>query len=316
MVPSVEKPQQTGPVELTIIMPCYNEEASLPVVLPPLLQLCAEQGWKLIAINDGSADRTGQVLQGFTQHACLDIITHKVNRGYGAAIATGIYFCETSHAVTIDADGQHSLDDIARLLAFQQAEDADLVIGQRVETGLPDVFRLIGKKIILFIARALFPQLKIKDLNSGFKLYKADIAKVLAPYCPESMAFSDIMTLMFVNNGLKVVEHPITVKKRLAGKSTISVKTAIDTVLEIITVVMLFKPLRFFIVLACIFFIGGLIQGVRYLLMGTGLSVAALLLLLTSIIMVTTGLLAEQNAILTRAALNNNYQIRIRGRSL
>jgi hypothetical protein len=107
-----------------------------------------------------------------------------------------------------------------------------------------------------------------------------------------------------------VVEHSITVKKRLAGKSTINIKTAIDTVLEIVTVVMLFKPLRFFAVLSSFLFLAGLFQGLRYLLMGTGLSVAALLLLMTSIIMFTTGLLAEQNAILTRAALSSNHQLR------
>lgn len=299
--------------DLTIIMPCYNEEASLPHVIPDALKLCAERGWKLIVINDGSTDRTEEILQGFFGSTCLQVITHKVNRGYGAAIASGIYFCETINAVTLDADGQHSFEDVAALLAFQKAEDADLVIGQRKEQGLPDIFRFIGKKIIFFLAKTLFSHLKIKDLNSGFKLYKVDIAKVLAPYCPESMAFSDIMTLMFVNNGLKVVEYPITVKKRLTGKSTISVKTAIDTVLEIVTLVMLFKPLRFFAVLSSLFFVAGLVHGIRYFLLGTGLSVAALLLLLTSIIMFTTGLLAEQNAILTRAALNINTKIR--GRS-
>jgi glycosyltransferase involved in cell wall biosynthesis len=302
--------QTAEKVELTIIMPCYNEESSLPVVLPPALQLCQQRNWKLIVINDGSTDRTGDVLLEFKNNPCLEVIAHKVNRGYGAAIATGIYYCQSTIAVTIDADGQHELDDISRLLAFQKAEDADLVIGCRIEQGMPDVFRLIGKKIILFIARALFPNLKTKDLNSGFKLYQVEIAKIMAPYCPESMAFSDVMTLMFVNNGLKVVEHQIKVNKRLGGKSTINLKTAIDTVLEIVTLIMLFKPLRFFAVISIIFFGAGVLLGLRFLLLDRGLSVAALLLLLTSIIMFTTGLLAEQNAILTRAALSTHYQIR------
>ena len=74
---------------LTVVVPAYNEEASLPSFLPELIAFCEEHGFRIIVVDDGSTDSTAGLLREFEQHACLRCLRHKLNRGYGAAIKTG-----------------------------------------------------------------------------------------------------------------------------------------------------------------------------------------------------------------------------------
>lgn len=289
--------------ELTIVMLCFNEEKAPPRVLPEIIKFCETNHWKLIIVNDGSRDQTAAILANHTHHPLVRIIHHKVNRGYGAALTTGISQCTTPHLITIDADGQHRLEDIPAMLEAHKQQNADLTIGRRIYPEGEDSTRRAGKLIIRTIAKFLFPHMHIRDLNSGIKLYNTPIAKAFSPFCPESMAFSDVMSLMHFNLGLKVIEHPVKINKRLAGKSTIGLNTAIDTLIEILNLLILFKPLRLFLPLSTFFVLLGGAWGLRFLLLGRGLSTIALLLLSAGIILLATGLLAEQNAILIKANL-------------
>lgn len=288
--------------ELTLVMPCYNEEKALPFVLPAVIETCHQNNWALIIVNDGSIDNTAQILKNYANDPVVTVLHHKVNRGYGAALATGISQCKTLYLITIDADGQHNLEDIHAMLMRHKEENADLTIGKRLYHQ-ESKWRRVGKKIIRAVATLLFPGLCISDLNSGIKLYRTEIAKVISPFCPESMAFSDVITLMHVNLGMKVIEYPVKVNPRREGKSTIGIHTAIETVIEILNLLILFKPLKFFLSIALLLILGGLAWGTRYFLMGRGLSTTALLLISAGVILFSTGLLAEQNAILIKATL-------------
>ena len=77
-------------LDLTVVVPVYNEEASLPTVLPRLLAYCGERGWCVVMVNDGSRDGTRRILAGYATHPVLTVVHHKVNRGYGGALKTGI----------------------------------------------------------------------------------------------------------------------------------------------------------------------------------------------------------------------------------
>jgi len=208
--------------ELTIVIPCYNEEDALPRVLPEIIRFCETNGWRLIIVNDGSRDNTAAILANYDFHQFICVIHHKVNRGYGAALSTGIRQCTTPYLITIDSDGQHRLEDIPKMLKYHKQENADLTIGRRVYAQRELSARLFGKLIIRTIAKFMFPKMHIKDLNSGMKLYNTQIAKVFAPFCPESMAFSDVMSLMHLNHGLRVIKYLIDVKKRFEGKSLLT----------------------------------------------------------------------------------------------
>ena len=279
---------------LTIIVPVYNEAQILSDVAPRIVDLCEQNQWQVIFVNDGSQDGSREILAGFAGSANVQIIHHKVNKGYGGAIKSGIRAVTTPFLVTIDADGQHNLEDVSVLLNFALEQDADMVVGNRGQSGDINPYRAIGKRIIRLFTRMLMP-LPIRDLNSGFKLYRTDLAQKYISVCPNSMAFSDVITLIFVNQRNLVLEHPITVTPRRVGKSTINTYTAFETVLEILNIVLMFDPLRIFMPVAIFCISIGLAWGTIILfVVGRGVSVGAMLAIVTGLIFFILGLLANQ----------------------
>ena len=279
---------------LTIIVPVYNEAQVLPRVIPGILEYCTSQGWQVIFIDDGSQDGSGEYLDSFVRSAGVRVFHHKVNRGYGGAIKTGLLNSDTPYCVTVDADGQHNLQDVRGVFDYALEKDADMVVGDRGVRGDFGTYRALGKRLIRLFTRLLMA-LPIKDLNSGLKLYRTRLAKKYLKVCPNSMAFSDVITLVFINQSNLVLEHPITVVERKTGKSTISTYTAFETLLEILNIVLMFNPLRIFLPISFFCIAMGLTWGIGVLLLvGHGVSVGAMLAIVTGLIFFVLGLLANQ----------------------
>ena len=284
--------------DLTIVIPAYNEFQALTSSLPKLVAYCVNNGCQLIIVNDGSKDQTIELLGQYEHEPFFRAINHKLNRGYGGALKTGILAAQTELVITIDADGQHRLDDVTRLYTSLKDIDADMVIGKR-NIERENLYRKIGKSLIRTIAALLMP-INIQDLNSGMKIYRTELAQSYIELCPDTMAFSDVITLVFINQRHLVAEHPITVEPRTTGTSTINTKTAIDTVLEILHIVTLFNPMRIFLppALFCLIFSG--IWGIPIVLRGEGISVGTLFLFVTGLIFFILGLIAEQLALIRK----------------
>ncbi len=283
----------SGSEVLSVVVPIYNEAGSLSDVLKELVPFCREHNWKLILVDDGSRDNTPGILKEYNETPGIKIIHHKVNRGYGGALKTGILEADSQYVVTMDADGQHELGDLEELLRFTLEKDADLTVGNRGKLGSTGLYRNIGKWLIRKFAALLMP-VHISDLNSGFKLYQTELAQRYLSICPDSMAFSDVITLIFIKKRHLVLEHPITIKKRATGKSTINTFTAIQTLMEIVNIAMLFNPIRIFwsLSILCIGF--GLAWGIPILLRARGVSVGAMLGIVTGLLFFFIGLIAEQ----------------------
>jgi glycosyltransferase involved in cell wall biosynthesis len=278
---------------LTVVVPVYNEGQSLPSVAPAILEFCKVRGWPVIFIDDGSTDDSRQILNALSGLPGVSVLHHKVNRGYGGALKTGISRVQTKYLVTIDGDGQHSLDDVEKIFRFALEQDADMVVGKRDEKSGADFYRMLGKKLIRAFARLLV-HLPITDLNSGFKLYRTDLAKRYMTICPDSMAFSDVITLAFLSERNLVLEHPICTSPRKAGKSTINTFTAFETVMQILNITLMFNPLRVFLPISALCILAGLGWGIPIILQGRGVSVGAMLAIVTGLIFFVLGLLASQ----------------------
>ena len=280
--------------DLTVIVPVYNEEKVLSAVAKHIIDYCSAKNWNVIFINDGSTDATGNLLKDIVSHPSVKVYNHKVNRGYGGAIKTGIRNATTTFIVTIDADGQHNLEDIDKLLQLAVRKDSDLVVGNRGIAGDINLYRATGKRIIRLFTRMLMP-LPIEDLNSGFKMYRTELAKKYIRICPDTMAFSDIITLIFIKQHHLVLECDIAVHPRAGGRSTINTYTAIDTVMEILNIAILFNPLKFFLPISFFCIALGIIWGaIILLIVGRGVSVGSMLAIVTGVIFFVLGLLANQ----------------------
>lgn len=293
------------PALLTVVIPIYNEEISLPEVLDELVPYCQSRNWMLILVDDGSVDATPQILDKYEDAPGVNIIHHKVNRGYGGALKTGIMKAETPMLVTLDADGQHLVSDVDKILKYALDEDADLVVGKRGKQGHSSLYRGVGKWLIRRFASLLMP-IHISDLNSGFKLYRTGLARKYIRLCPDSMAFSDVITLIFIKKRALVLEHPISIKQRSAGKSTITTYTAIQTLMEIINMTMLFNPLRIFLPLAVVCIGFGFAWGIPIMLRDRGVSVGAMLAIVTGLLFFFIGLVAEQLSALRMGLLDGS----------
>jgi len=278
---------------LSIIIPAYNEAEALTHTLPEVMAYAKQRNWKVICVNDGSKDRTKEILAQYSDNICLKAVHHKVNRGYGGALKSGIRNADTEYLVTIDADGQHYLEDIDKLMDLITAEDADMVVGSRKGLASATKIRGLGKWLIRMIAKVLMP-IEIYDINSGMKIYRTELVKNYIHLCPNSMAFSDIITLVFINNRHLVLEIPIRIKQRLAGESTIGAKTAFQTVAEIVNIIVMFNPMKIFLPVSVLFVLLGLIWGVPIMVQGRGVSVGMSLLLTMGVFSFLLGLIAEQ----------------------
>ena len=285
--------------DLTIIVPAYNEEQSLPAFLDEIRPYCQQNEFKLIIVDDGSTDETRNILENSTEGDWLTVIHHKVNKGYGGAFKTAIKKVTTDYLITIDADGQHTLEDVAKLFDYLKATDADMVVGKR--SSYHDTkYRRLGKFLIRSIAKMLMP-IPITDLNSGMKVYRSDLARKYIHLCPDAMAYSDIITLVFINQKHLVLEKDILIRSRKHGTSTINTRTALDTVLEILNIVVLFNPNRVFLPLAIIFVAAGIVWGLPFLIRGEGVQAGTLLLTITGLLFFLLGLLAEQLSLIRRS---------------
>jgi glycosyltransferase involved in cell wall biosynthesis len=277
---------------LTVIVPCFNEGEYLQKNISEIITFCKHRGWGLIFIDDGSTDHTLDILSAKKDNAGYQVIHHKKNRGYGAALKSGIGKSNSEYIVTYDADGQHGLNDIEKIARAAVDSDSDLVIGTREKPGRI-TYRFLGKSIIKFLARILVHS-KVKDLNSGLKCYRSELLKKYSGFCPDTMAFSEVMTLSFIYFQHAILEVAIEHRLRKHGKSHITTMTAVDTFFELLNIVMLFNPFRIFFPISLMLAIVSSIWAIPFLIEGHGLTTGALFGILTSILIFLMGLIAEQ----------------------
>lgn len=288
---------------LSIIVPIYNESDVLPRVLPSIINYCSTHHYFLILVNDGSKDDSLSIIRKHSDDICfVTVVNHKLNRGYGGALKSGIKASNTEYSIFVDADGQHRMEDVSKLFTIIQDMDADMIVGSR-KGHKGDWFRSIGKTLIRGIAKLLM-NVPIYDINSGMKIFRTDIAKSYLSLYPDTMAFSDIICLVFLHNRHFVLEEPIKIEERQGGTSTIGVQTAINTVYEIVNIVTMFNPMKIFFPVSMTFFMIGIPWGIYLLVLGNGLSVGSSFLIMGGIISLLLGLLAEQIAQLRLTAID------------
>lgn len=279
--------------KLTIVIPYFNEGASLKSLVPDLIKFTSDNNCNVIMVNDGSTDNSESFLMSFDFPPYFKFMKHKKNKGYGAALKLGIESAETEYVITFDADGQHCFEDIINLYNKIIKTDADLVIGSRVSNTGGEKVKKFGKYIIRKLSKILI-QNEIKDLNAGMKIMRTNLAKRYIKICPDTFAFSDVITLVFVSEKNIVIEEPVKVLPRTNDKSKITINTAFETILEIINITVLFNPLRVFLPISFLFLIVGFLWSLRIVLTGNGVSVGGSLLIVLGILSLLMGLIAEQ----------------------
>ena len=209
--------------ELSIFFPCYNEEKNVSNTVEkaiPVLNKIAEK-WEIVLINDGSKDKTAEVLENIKKKYSknVSIITHNPNRGYGAAFKSGVYNSKYEWIAFTDADGQFDFSEITKLIEKQQKTGADLVIGYYLGRKVP-FYRIWGSTLWQIAVFTLFG-LKVRDIDCGFKLIRKKVIDTIPKLEAERGPFiSSEFLIKSKKFGFNIVEIGVNHFSRTAGEAT------------------------------------------------------------------------------------------------
>jgi glycosyltransferase involved in cell wall biosynthesis len=231
---------------LSIIIPAYNEEGGIAAIVQrvldtrPALAACGA-ALELIVVDDGSRDRTAEIVAAFPE-ACL--LRHPTNHGYGAALKTGFAQARGAWLGFLDADGTYPPEEFPALLSAAREQAADLVIGSRMaggESHMPATRRM-GNRLFAALV-SLIGNRRITDSASGMRIIRREVLARLYPL-PDGLNFTPVMSTRAIHEGLNMVEVPVPYSERV-GRSKLSiVKDGTRFLQSIVWTALSYNPVR------------------------------------------------------------------------
>ena len=193
-------------MKITIGIPAFNEEKHLPQILTELKEITNS----IIVCDDGSTDNTSIIAKKFG----AEVIKHKKNLGYGSAIKSIFQVASEINSdilVTFDADGQHRIEDINKVIQPIKDEEADIVIGSRFLNNNNDVpgYRKIGIKLITQVTNASIKK-HFTDSQSGFRAYKKQVLDNIV-LTEQGMGISTEILIKASEKKFRITEIPIKI---------------------------------------------------------------------------------------------------------
>jgi hypothetical protein len=212
-----EVPTHIHDDSILVIIPAYNEESNLCQIIPDFPKKILGRSVMPLIVDDGSLDRTQEICSGFAVPQARNLI----NRGGGAALRAGFDIAQRLNIgviVTMDGDGQHRTEEIVNLVEPIINGEADLVIGSRLLGKMESYSRLRYWGVVLFgrMVSLLIGQ-RITDPASGFRA----IAPSVLEKCVliQDQYHTAELIIESAKHNLRITERPVTIKKRLSGKS-------------------------------------------------------------------------------------------------
>lgn len=274
---------------LSIVIPAKNEGNNLSALLPKLLKLYENS--EIIVVNDGSTDDTRSICE---QNG-VRCISQPYSKGNGATIKAGARAASGAEIVFMDADLQHSPEDIAPLLD-KYSQGYDMVIGARNFASHASLGRGLANKAYNKLASWMVGR-KVEDLTSGFRVVNAKRFSEFIHLLPNGFSYPTTSTMAFFRAGYSVAYHPIRASKRKSSgqKSHIRpIQDGLRFLLIIFKVGSLYSPLKIFAPISALYFVTGLGYYIyTYATQGRFTNMSALLFTV-SILIFLIGLISEQ----------------------
>jgi glycosyltransferase involved in cell wall biosynthesis len=206
------------PGTLSLVLPAYNEAGNIEIVVKRAIEYLPHyaDSFEIIPVNDGSTDETGEIIYRLaTEDNRVRPVHHRVNRGYGAAVTSGIKASTGEYVMFMDADRQFDIADLRLLAPF--VSSFDQVAGFRMERSDP-LQRRINAEIFNLAVRIAFG-VHMRDLDCAFKVFKGDMVRALDLTSRGALINAEMQAKLRRQKAtyqqVGVPHHP-----RVAGKST------------------------------------------------------------------------------------------------
>ena len=204
--------------KLSLILPAHNEEPNIEAVVRQAEEVLPTvfRDYEIIPVDDGSHDRTGEIIDALAaENPHVRPQHHPVNRGYGAALTTGFAAATGDYLMFMDSDRQFDIHDITRLAPY--VGKYDIVAGYRIKRQDPMHRFLIGTGFNQMV-KLLF-QVDLRDIDCGFKIFKADLLKNMDLTSPGALINTEIHAKANVQ-GRSIVEVGVNHYPRLEGEQS------------------------------------------------------------------------------------------------
>lgn len=277
--------------DITIIVPIYNEHKVITQTIASLSSI-KKKNWEIILVDDGSTDGTADLLKNVPKG--FRVITHPSNHGYGASLKTGILSTRALNVLFFDADNQHDANDIPKLIDALQTNEC--VFGQRARGAGAPAIRKPGKWILKKLCNFLAQQ-SIPDINCGLRGGRRQIYMRMLDILPDGFSFSTTSLLYILKGRFSFTFIPINCRFREGNSSVRIVQDGINTMMLALRLIMLFDPMRVFVLPSIFLILTGIIYQI-YILITTGLHIegGSVLTIVAGIVLFHFGLLSDQIA--------------------
>jgi len=237
-------------------IPAYNEENTISTIVKSAKKFVD----KVVVCDDGSTDKT----LDNAKMAGAEIISHKKNQGYGAAITSLFDYCRIQNAdvmITLDGDGQHNPNQIPILLDTITQHNVDVVLGSRFLDNKTDTpgYRKRGIKIITSAAN-YGTDFKVSDAQSGFRAYSKNAIDAIHP-TEQGMAVSTEILLKISNKGLSLAEVPISTSYDGDTSNQNPIPHGVSVLMNTIKYISIRHPIKFYGIPGLVLIIAGMITG-------------------------------------------------------
>ena len=236
-------PTDIGSPALSVIIPAYNEEQSIGLVLSQIREVMRGSGlaYELIVVDDGSEDRTRAIAKEVRD---VSVLSHRKNRGYGAALKTGIQHAASELVCITDADGTYPISCIPRLVEHLVGGEWDMVVGARSpEAESLSVRRRIARWVLRRAATFVAGEVVV-DPNSGLRVFRKDVVLRFFSILAERFSFTTTITLTILANGYVAANLPIEYHPRLGRSKFPLTRDAFNIAALLLPMSIYFAPLK------------------------------------------------------------------------
>ena len=281
-------------MKLAVGIPAYNEEKNIATIITRLKDITD----KIIVCNDGSSDLTSKI----AEEMGVTVLNHEKNLGYGAAIRS-IFFkakdLDCDVLVTFDADGQHRIEDIEKVVKPISNGESDIVIGSRFlddsEKEVPN-YRNVGIKVITKITNTTIKK-QLTDSQSGFRAYSKKVLNNLSP-SELGMGISTEILIKASAKNFRISEVPIKISYHGETSTHNPVTHGSSVIISTIKYTSLQRPLTFYGIPSVIFLLIGSIfsySAIQYYVeigrLNTNLTIISVALILIGVVLIITAIL-------------------------